>query len=288
MTAEVDVTGNVTLTDEVTLYAEITELNVPTYLLYTSGGVVYAEIPGEIVELYDSGFDIPVNNSFMLLSYADKAAQAETCLETTAANLNISAVVAQTELMSTTVRQASPFGVIPCIEIEECAITDFVTQGNYNICWAACVATIVNYKNETSLTAEAVATKMKHNYTDDKYDGATFEQTISALSEYGLTYSFESGKLGWSDVKRNVIDDCPFIVGLSSTNYNPTTGQMETWGHMLTGYGYNCRPGDGVADENLRNVQVWDPNGAHYTFAYYASSYSMYGYSWTWVITLVD
>lgn len=277
-TVELDASGNVTLTDEVTLYTNITELSSPAYLLYTSGGIVYAEFPGEVVELYDSGFDIPSNNDFTTLPYTDKVALAETCLETANTSLDISAVIKHTELTSIVVPDVSLFEVVPVVESKNCPIKNFITQSTYNLCWAACVATIANYKKGYTLTAEQVATAMGHKYTSPNYNGASTSDTVSALSLYGLSYSSIGDKLSWARVKSNINSDCPFIIGITSIN----------GGHMLAGYGYECKYGDAEADGNLRYVHVWDPNGAKRTLQYYASSYSIYGYAWRWTETLVD
>lgn len=62
--------------------------------------------------------------------------------------------------------------------------------------------------------------------------------------------------------------------------------------HFDCVHGYNngssCQYGDDEADAAMRYVQVWDPNGYKRTLQYYASSYSLYGYSWRWTETLVD
>lgn len=287
-TVELDTTGNVSLTNEVALYTEITELMSPRYLLYTSGGVVYAELPGEVVELYDSGFDIPLNSNFTLLPYEDKVEEAKIYSETATALLDIAAVVAQTELGNTVVPEVSPLAEVPAFEAEQCSITNFVRQGYYNICWAACVATIANYKKGLSLTAETVALSMGHNYTAEHYSGASATETARALAPYNLSYNTTSAKLSWGNVKNNIINDCPFIVGLTTQYYDSDLGRTVTRGHMLTGYGYDCKYGDAEANANMRYVHVWDPNGTQRYLQYHASSYSINGYAWTWAETIVD
>lgn len=275
---ELDADGNVSLTDDVTFYTAVSELSSTTYLLYTTGGIVYAEFPGEVVELYDSGFDFSANDEFTSLSYADKVESAQVCLDTATSCFNVSAVIDEAELTCTVDPVQSRIAINPIVESEACAITDFVTQNGYNICWAACVATIANYKNGISLTAENVATAMGHNYTPSTYTGASGEVTIAALSLYSLTYDIIDSKLSWISVKSNVKNDCPFIIGIRSS----------IGGHMLTGYGYSCHTGDDDVYANSRYVQVWDPNGAKRTLQYNATSYPIGTYSWSWVITLVD
>ena len=278
-TIELDENGNVTLTDETALYRNIEALDAPAYFLYTTGGIVYAEQLENTAKLYDSGLCILENGNFTDLSYADKIALAKTYVETAISCFDINAVIAKTEFCNIARTDVLPLTEVPTLETEECAITNFVYQGSYNICWAACVATIVNYKKGYSLTAGNVATKMGHNYTADDYAGASLSETVSALSRYGLTYG-SSGKLSWSNVKSRINADQPFIVCIEEGSINA--------GHMLTGYGYSCQYGDSEVDADSRYLQVWDPNGAKRSFSYYASSYSLYGYSWTWTYTIVD
>lgn len=276
---EVDVSGSVTMTNDGTLYNNIIELPAAEYVLFTSGGIVYAELPGVTVELYDSGFEFPLNSEFMSLSYTDKVELAETCLETATTSFDVLAVIEEVEIPYITAPELSLFALGGIVtESESCSITNFVEQGNYNICWAACVATIVNYKNGRALTAADVAAEMGHNYTLPGYTGASLEDTISALSFYSLTYNATSAKLSWTGVKDNIKNNRPFIVGIESSGGR----------HMLTGYGYSCHIGDDDTYSNSRYVYVWDPNGAKRTFQYNASSYSLYGYSWSWIETLID
>lgn len=275
---ELDSIGNITLNHSSTLYTEITELPSSTYLLYTSGGIVFADLNGEVIELYDSKFNIPLNAEFTSLSFASKLSTIEMSLEESANILNVSSVITNVELASVIESETSPFAVVPTVVLEKCSITNFVTQGDYNICWAACVATIANFKNGYSLTAADVATAMNHDYASMAYIGATPAETISALSLYGLSYSITSAKISWANVKSNIINDKPFIISV----YSSSTDE----GHALTGYGYATSYGD--TDASSRYVEIWDPNGSKLSWQYNASSYSLYGYSWTWMRTYVD
>ena len=277
---ELDVSGNVTLTDDTTLYTEIAKLPSAAYLLYTTGGIVYAEFPEEVIELYDSGFELPINEEFTSLSYADKVEATEVCLETVTSGFDFSAVIEEIELICTFDTVQARVAIEPIVESQTCAITDFVKQNGYNICWAACVATIANFKNGSSLTAEGVATAMGQNYTSSTYLGANTETTIAALSLYGLTDNNISGKTVWTNLKNNIKNDRPFIIFIFSAN--------KANGHALTGYGYSCHTGDDDLYANSRYVYVWDPNGYKLTFQYNATSYSLNGYSWKWTNTIMD
>ena len=63
---------------------------------------------------------------------------------------------------------------------------DYISQGSYNICWAACIASIVNYLSGTDLDAVDVAVM---------YYGSNWNQGLSPYTEddilrqaYGLSY----------------------------------------------------------------------------------------------------
>ena len=58
--------------------------------------------------------------------------------------------------------------------------------------------------------------------------------------------------------------------------------------NMLTGYGYECSVGDPNTAVDQRYVYVWDPNGSHRSFRYNASAYSINGYQWWWMVSVVD
>ena len=113
--------------------------------------------------------------------------------------------------------------------------------------------------------------------TASDYAGASTSQTISAFSHYGLSYSSMTSKLSWTRVKNNINNNNPFVICITSSG----------GGHMLTGYGFSCQYGDDESYADARYVQVWDPNGTKRTLKYSASRYSIYGYSWRWVETLV-
>lgn len=276
---EVGADGNVTLTSETALYTNIAELSSPDYLLYISGGIVYAEYPNRIVELYNSGFDIAVNDNFVLLSYIDKITLVEDNIESIRPNFDIDTAIEEVEMSSTALPGVSLYGAVPMTEGRNCSITNFVRQNELPICWAATVATIVNYKKGLSLTAETVATQMDEDYNDPDYPGAPPSVTLAALSEYNLDYELSQSKLSWQNVKNSINNDYPFAIRLRYPS--------EDKGHMVTGYGYECRYGDNYMYSDWRYVSVWDSNGSQRLFQYNASTYNLYGYDWEWRTTLI-
>lgn len=152
----------------------------------------------------------------------------------------------------------------------KCNITNFVSQGNYGLCWAATVATIVNYKTGSSLTAKNVADEMGIGYNE----GATTAEEIDALSSYGLSYKSTTTKIPWNTLKMRIKLDRPFAIGLSSSK----------GGHLITGYGYICDPLDLYA--YTRVVCAWDSNGYKITFMYDSKYIITSGITFTWNKTL--
>ena len=285
--AEMSNDGDITLTDGISLYDNIIALDYPNSLLYTTGGVVYGERPGTVVPLYDFNFNISANSAFVQATFAEKAAEIAAYTETALESMDIAAVVTQIEAVNVFAPEVSLMGAVPTVETDQCPITNFVPQNGYLICWAACIATIANYKKGLSLTAEAVATAMGHNYTDDQYAGAKVKAVVDAFALYGMTYSEYSAKLGWTQVKSNIANRSPFIMGITRSVVLPD-GTIGRVGHMMTGYGYNCNYGDAEADSGARYIRVWDPYGAHFYWQYNADYYRIGGYLWEWSHTFID
>lgn len=289
--AEISGSGNITLTDSTKLYDNLVSLEFENYLLYTTGGIVYAENLEETVELQDAGLNIPANDVFIRASFAEKSFGADSNTRNISAALSVSAVIDKTDTVVIINPQTLLRGAVPTVETDQCPITNFVTQDQYGICWAACVATIANYKKGLSLTAEAVAIAEGHtNYTDvEHYNGGTAETVVNALGDYALTYNISSGKLGWTDIKADIASRYPFVVGLTKRRFDVSLGKWVTDGHMLVGYGYSCSYGDAEADSDSRRIRVWDPNGNSLYFSYYGNEngkYALYGYEWNWAETV--
>ncbi len=94
----------------------------------------------------------------------------------------------------------------------------FVSQNPpSNICWAACVASIANYRNGGSRTAKSVA----QAYLGSSYNQALATSSIPAvLSANGVSgYSYRGSWLADSTVNNNINAGYP-IVGIMSVNGN--------------------------------------------------------------------
>ena len=240
---------------------------------------MYAEYPNQMIELYDSGLDISANNNFVRLPYMDKITLVQDSLEEAVTNFDICTAIEEVEISSMLDSGVSLYGAVPMTEGRNCSITNFVRQNGQPICWAATVATIVNYKKGLSLTAETVANQMNADYNDPDYPGALPSVTLAALSEYNLNYELTQSKLSWQNVKNSINNDYPFAIRLRRLDADK--------GHMVTGYGYECRYGDNYMYSDWRYVSVWDSNGSQQLFQYDSSTYSTSGYKWEWKTTLI-
>lgn len=256
-----DSSENFVLSSDTTIYDAVFTLEPDQYILYVTDGVYYAESDDAVIILGTTGFVVSRNAVFSDLTFDEKVTEINTY-----GNYSmepVSSVVNEWFAVSTGV---SARAVVPGLQEEICDITDFVDQGNYGLCWAACVATIVNYKKNLSLTAINVADRVGIGYDD----GANIIEITDALGEYGLTYSYNAGKAPWSNSKAKLQADRPFIIALTS----------EIGGHALTVYGFYCNQPD--SSSGIRYWYVWEPNGSHMTIRYSSSSVDLWGYDFSW------
>ena len=107
-----------------------------------------------------------------------------------------------------------------------CSLYNAQGQGAYGNCWAASVATIVNYLKGTNYTATQVCDRMGIGYND----GANIDQKKAALEAYGYTYKKTTSQLGFGTVRSNI--DSKYPIAMSCFD---ATGS----GHATTLYGYN-------------------------------------------------
>lgn len=147
-------------------------------------------------------------------------------------------------------------------------LTSFLRQGNYGICWACTVGTIVNYKTNYNVTGFQVADLMGIDYNR----GGTADEMRQALAKYGLSYRVRGNKLSFSEVKTSIDNDRPFGILLFTSNA----------GHAITGYGYEYYEGNTSSNASTNLVYAWDSNGYQISFAQSASRVNTSGYSFQW------
>lgn len=146
-----------------------------------------------------------------------------------------------------------------------------VSQGMYSNCWAASVATIVNYrKSMKSLTAKAVCDKINIGYND----GGDIYDKQKALKQYGYSYNYiRNSQLTWSQIWSNLNAKWPIAMSTFSNNS----------GHALTLVG--CRNARG-----LYYITVWNSATNSYETIQYISdgktTYMMNNAIYTWTKSL--
>jgi len=139
----------------------------------------------------------------------------------------------------------------------------FVPQGNDNLCWAACAASVGKYKTGISRTARDVADQLEVGYDD----GANISLTSEALSNvFGILSTAVSGYMqNISYIADELIADKPIIAGFANPSY----------GHMVVICGYSASTQGAV-------LIVRDPN--HSSTKMVSPGVDSYG-NYTWVIS---
>lgn len=277
--ATTDGKGNVTITEDIRMYNSILDSEcMGEYRTYMTGGNLYLKDKDECIDVFCATDMLGMHN---VQSYSEN--DIANTYDSKGVKEKLNNVIEPMVIKNVDMESATEYRAVattnsvslsgtPMIG-KYCSITNFVSQGNDGLCWAASVATIVNYKKNSMLygvTARNVADRMEIGYNT----GATLTQTRNALASYGLSYTASSSKLSWSKVKSNILADKPFIIGLSS----------QYGGHMITGYGYLCNVSDRQA--SARYVYAWDSNGFKITFGYNSSKIFTSGISFEWKTSL--
>lgn len=112
-----------------------------------------------------------------------------------------------------------------------CSLHNPQSQGTYPLCWAATVATIVNYCKGTNYSCTDVAKKMGQK---PPYHGESDGVAWNALSIYGVAYNnlyFDrSNKMSWDTYKLYINNKYPVYIGAMTSDHKT--------GHAVTGFGY--------------------------------------------------
>lgn len=148
-------------------------------------------------------------------------------------------------------------------------------QGNYGMCWAASVATIVNYLKGSNITAKQVCNKMGIGYNE----GGTINDKQKALKKYSINYNhINQSTISWSKVKSNVNNKKPIAISASANS-------GKNW-HAVTIIGYqNYKVNDYIV---IWNSGLNGGNGGSQVIYYY-NKYTTFQYGgslYTWVKTL--
>lgn len=134
-------------------------------------------------------------------------------------------------------------------------------------CWAASVATIVNYREGTNYSDYDVCDKIGVGY-----EGANIDTKLNALKAYGLNYRKSSSQSSWNSIVLNISNKYP----LAASTFSGDSG------HAVTVYGYRTI---GATDY----IVLWNSGTGSTQIVTYKSSGSTYTYNsktWTWTKTL--
>lgn len=274
--AQVSEDNNVCVNNDTALYESILDETdgKGESIVYIDNGVIYAENENKQIELEDTGFNGNNKNDISEYTYEEKVDEIVTKEDGVSFSkydeLLCGALGTDVEEDDDTWEDDDiDFDNLLCGAASgRCKIQKFMKQGNYNLCWAASVATIVNYKKNRNISAKTVANAMKKGYDD----GATPAETEKALNYYGLTYKLKSSKISWATIKRRIsVNDRPFSIAMASTN-----GGM---GHMITGYGYS------TLMSGMKMVEYWDSRDIKGCFPY-DSKVTIYGDTFYWFATV--
>lgn len=269
---------NITISEDTEMYYNICKIRDKDYLIVVRDGNYYAETENANIKLgklvYKGSCSRKGLNRYNFEDLVDRIERL--------AKLNIEfekipqyndvlrfVDLSSTSYSSSMISTNSIFGN-DAFQTYKCNIKNFVMQGKYNLCWAATVATIVNYKKSTNLTAKNVADTMNISYNS----GATIFQTYMAFHRYGILYGINMGKLSWLKVKQSISKDKPFAIFLLDGNI----------GHVITGYGYAYKPSDSIGISYI--VHAWDSNGNKILFMYNADTINIGTYRFKWKYTI--
>lgn len=282
--AHADVDGNVAVTNNITAYESILSLkNNSNYLIYVDNGTYFASDLSNTVELYNDNYVITDEGiNFEGMSFYDKL---EIMNEDSASSFEEynTASLDNISLNSSVLVDADStqgfwdwwFGGESGgssnkgeTVTKKCAVKKFLLQGNYGLCWACTVGTIVDFKLNKQLEGKDVANMMGIGYDD----GATTDEIRVALGKYGLSYKTYNSKLPFSQIQSNIDNDRPFAICMQASNA----------GHAITGYGYAYNTANTSSSASTNLVYAWDSNGYQISFAQNASTISTSGYRFRW------
>lgn len=272
--AEVSTEGNVVMKNNASMINEIMNLQDGQYILYIIDGGLYAESNNNVIFINKEYLNQSNNVSFAQMTYYEKMNyifQINTQMDYYIVNASNLSLVQNIEITEPGKYERNVItGTAGDKLTYKCNISDFVRQGNYQLCWAASAATVINYKLGISITPKYLADKQHIPY--DK--GGSIYEIHASLIGFGLPYTIQYSKISWSQIKSNINSDKPFVIGLVNTFS----------GHAITGYGYGCLARD--TSSSARVIYAWDPNGSQISFLDTASNrITTSGQLFNWVET---
>lgn len=129
-------------------------------------------------------------------------------------------------------------GYTPTFDIERnevknmefrCKLYNAQGQGNYNLCWAACAATVINYIQGSDISAKEIASIMGISFDS----GGTLSDEEDALHRYNIYYNAFGQTLSFETIRRNIFDKKPVILFCYASG--------RALGHAVTIVGFRSR-----------------------------------------------
>lgn len=228
----------------------------------TENGIFLVE---KIDEMQGEISEAPEN--FISMNISEKKEVVKESLKTTE-SLNLDYVQAVSEDNNIIEEVYSPAYSTNTSTNKTCKLYNAQGQGNLPICWAASVATVVNYRKGTSITAKNVCDVMNTGYV-----GATIDVKQNALKKYGLNYTKRNSQLTYNQIKTNINNKYP----IAASTFEPGGGA-----HAITVYGWNMpKVTEFViiwnSGTNSSQTMYYNPNGSTYTYN---------NKTWTWTKSL--
>lgn len=140
---ESDRNGNVILSDNTEIINELSKLESGKYLIYIVNGKYYAESSNIIKSFYQTYVSKHNESSFLHLLFDQKVSFVQNMFDKpldysdnlkTIKKINVTSQISQVRSVISGYDNGWPS--------YKCNITNFVTQGNYNLCWSATAATV--------------------------------------------------------------------------------------------------------------------------------------------------
>ena len=248
-----------------------------TYLLYIEGNNIYAASNDETLLIDTLSKEKSVSKFFHKYNYTEKIKyikkEFECQLKESVSSQNSirlsdkkNSSILKNNKLTNMVSLASTNASEAKVNV--CPITNFVKQVS-ETCWAATVATIVNYKKDKNITDIDVCNKMGISV----FVGGDLYETQAALKSYKLSYHIKESYLIWSTICKDIDNDKPFCMALETKAKDA---------HIVTGYGYKC------SSTGNKKISVWDSKGYKRIVEYKAdeTAITIDGKSFVWLASL--
>lgn len=136
----------------------------------------------------------------------------------------------------------------------------------WGMCWAACVASVYNYRTGGSLEAYQVCEALEM----DLDLGGTIYDIQKGLKNYNIVYRATTSTLSWDSYKSAINNKYPPILAAASGSY----------GHAITAQGYTTL-------DSVNKCVFWNPGTSTYeSLTYSGKTFTYGGRTYTWVQTV--